>query len=107
MTQPLYSLSRSAEDPATAIRQRCATLEKGAADLVEQVKRLSADIARMAEHRPPPARRAVSVNEAAESLGVSRTTMFGLLESGEVRSVKVGTRRLVPVVALDAFLAAS
>jgi excisionase family DNA binding protein len=47
----------------------------------------------------------VSVDEAALMLGVGRSTMYELLETGRVRSVKVGSRRLIPVTALNDFLA--
>ena len=39
----------------------------------------------------------VSVKEAARLLSVGETAMWDLLMSGEVASVKVGRRRLVPV----------
>ena len=47
----------------------------------------------------------MSVDEPATMLGVGRSTIYELLETGRVRSVKVGTRRLVPIAALDDFLA--
>jgi excisionase family DNA binding protein len=47
---------------------------------------------------------AVSVEEGAKRLGISRTAMFGLIGSGQVRSIKVGKRRIVPVSALREFL---
>lgn len=48
---------------------------------------------------------ALSVEEAASRLGISRTAMYGLIGSGRVRSLKVGKRRIVPVTALLAFVA--
>ncbi len=47
----------------------------------------------------------VSVEEAARLLGLGRSNLFKLIESGELRSVKVGSRRLVPRRALEEFLA--
>ena len=47
----------------------------------------------------------VSVEEAARLLGLGRSNLFKLMESGELRSVKVGSRRLVPRRALEEFLA--
>jgi excisionase family DNA binding protein len=44
----------------------------------------------------------VSVAEAAERLGISLSKMKQLATSGEVRSIKVGDRRLIPVSALEA-----
>jgi excisionase family DNA binding protein len=45
-----------------------------------------------------------SVDEAMERLGVGRSTVFGLVRSGQLRSVKVGRRRLIPEQALVDFI---
>ncbi|MBO0691614.1 MAG: helix-turn-helix domain-containing protein [Acidimicrobiaceae bacterium] len=47
----------------------------------------------------------VSVAEAAERLAVGTTTVKTLIASGELPSVLVGDRRLIPVAALEAFIA--
>ena len=47
-----------------------------------------------------------SIEEAAQSLGVGRTTVYDLMNSGDLESVKVGRRRIIPVDAVSAFLAA-
>lgn len=47
---------------------------------------------------------AVSPREAAKLLGVSVPTMYEILMSGQVRSVKAGTRRLVSVASLRAYV---
>lgn len=44
-----------------------------------------------------------TVEEAAAALGVGRTVMYELLD-GQIESVKVGRRRIVPVDALTAFM---
>jgi|APSaa5957512493_1039668.scaffolds.fasta_scaffold375548_1 excisionase family DNA binding protein len=44
-------------------------------------------------------------NEAAKALNVGRTTVYALMNSGELHSIKVGGCRLIPVTALEAFLA--
>ena len=49
-------------------------------------------------------RKALSVEKAAQMLGISRSMGFKLIRSGELRSVKAGTRRLVPVAAVDEFI---
>jgi len=51
-------------------------------------------------------RLAVQPTEAAALLSVSRTTMFELIRSGRVHSLKVGKRRLIPVAELERFLIA-
>jgi excisionase family DNA binding protein len=45
----------------------------------------------------------VSVAEGARRMGISVSKLKQLLASGEVRSLKVGDRRLIPVSALEAF----
>jgi len=40
------------------------------------------------------------VGEAAEALRLSRTAIYELIRSEQLRSVKVGKRRLVPVAAV-------
>lgn len=46
-----------------------------------------------------------NVEEAAEALRLSRWTLYELIRSGRLRSVKQGHRRLVPVAALDEYVA--
>lgn len=47
---------------------------------------------------------AVSPNEAARLCGIGRTTLYAALSSGELKSVKIGTRRLVMLDALRDWL---
>ena len=49
-------------------------------------------------------RLAYSVEEAAESLGIGRTAVFGLVRSGVIRSFKLGKRRLISDSALREFV---
>lgn len=53
----------------------------------------------------PVARAALSVEEAADALGLGRTYIFQLIKEGALESIRAGRRRLVPVKAVDAFLA--
>ena len=53
---------------------------------------------------PGVVRKALSVEMAAEMLGISRSMVHKLIRRGELRSVKAGTRRLVPVAAVDEFI---
>lgn len=47
---------------------------------------------------------AVSVPRAAELLGLSKTTVWGFVKSGDLVSAKLGRRVLIPVVSLESFL---
>ena len=46
----------------------------------------------------------LTVKEAAHRLGIGRSLMYVLLESGEVQSIHVGRLRKVPVAALTAYV---
>jgi excisionase family DNA binding protein len=48
---------------------------------------------------------AVEINEAARLLSVSRSQVYVWLEAGQLRSIKAGRRRLVPMDALRELLA--
>lgn len=52
------------------------------------------------EHLPITLR----AEEVARILGLSRNTIYKLIGSGELRSVLVGRRRLIPVAECEAFL---
>lgn len=46
-----------------------------------------------------------SVNEAAELLSIGRTLAYSLIRSGELRTLKIGHRRLVARADLDDYIA--
>lgn len=46
----------------------------------------------------------MSVDTAAQLLGVGRTTVYDLLNRGALRSMKIGRRTLLPIEDLDAFV---
>ena len=48
---------------------------------------------------------AVSPNEAARLCGIGRTTLYAALSSGDLKSVKIGTRRLIRLEAIREWLA--
>jgi len=48
---------------------------------------------------------AVSPAEAARRAGVGRTTLYAALKAGDLKSLKIGSRRLIMVDALRAWLA--
>jgi len=56
------------------------------------------------EQQPQPL--LVRVEEAARLLSLSRSTLYEMLASGELPSVKFGAARRVPVVALKQWVAA-
>lgn len=47
----------------------------------------------------------LTVEEAAERLGIGRSFMYELIGDGRVRSLRVGRLRRIPVDALDEFVA--
>lgn len=59
------------------------------------------------KHRPNPFGGhpiLLTVEQSARRLGISRTTMYGLIASGEVQTVQIGRARRVPVEALRDFV---
>lgn len=46
----------------------------------------------------------VNINEAVRITGLGRSVLYQRMDAGEIRYVKVGRRRLVPRLALKAFL---
>ncbi|RNL84314.1 helix-turn-helix domain-containing protein [Halostreptopolyspora alba] len=48
----------------------------------------------------------LTVDEAAARLRVSRWTLYNLIRSGQLRTIKIGRRRLVPAAALAECIAA-
>ncbi|MCR9061807.1 MAG: helix-turn-helix domain-containing protein [Rhodobacteraceae bacterium] len=52
-------------------------------------------------------RLAVSPAEAARMAGIGRTTLYAALGSGDLRSFKIGKRRLISVDALKQWLSAA
>ena len=56
------------------------------------------------EHSESQFRLAVSPAEAARILGLGRTKLYELMAANEITSIKIGTRRLIRVSAIEAFL---
>jgi excisionase family DNA binding protein len=46
----------------------------------------------------------LTVDEAAERLRVSRWTIYNLIRSNRLRTIRIGRRRLVPATAVSDFL---
>ena len=49
-------------------------------------------------------RRALSIRETAQACGLSRATIYRLIEQKRLAMLKIGARRLVPLSAIDALL---
>jgi excisionase family DNA binding protein len=52
-------------------------------------------------------RRVLSVQETADALDLSKSSVYRAINSGRLSSVRVGARRLVPITAIDALLASA
>lgn len=51
-----------------------------------------------------PVRMTRTVEETLPILGVSRPTLYKLINDGQLRSIKVGRKILIPLSAIDEFL---
>ncbi len=47
----------------------------------------------------------IPVEPAAKTLGVCRSTVYNLMESGELASIRIGRRRLIERAELERFVA--
>jgi excisionase family DNA binding protein len=65
---------------------------------------MSNELAANHPHEVPAQRIAVSVDEAVTLTGLSRSTLFRIVQTGELPSLKVGRRRLIRVVDLDGYI---
>lgn len=67
----------------------------------ELVAALRESLSAEAAPRPDEPERLLSIEDAAKALGIGRTLAYGLIQSGQLRSIKVGARRrLVPTSAI-------
>lgn len=48
--------------------------------------------------------RALSVDDAAKSLALGRTTVWRLIRAGKLRPVRLGGRTVIPIVEIDRVL---
>jgi excisionase family DNA binding protein len=53
-------------------------------------------------HRPP--RLLLTVEEAADRIGICRSNMFKLIRQGDIKSVRVGRLRRITPAALEDFI---
>ncbi len=56
------------------------------------------------ENVAKPFKEFYSVEEIIARLGIGRTLAYKLISAGEIKSIKVGVRRLVPAEAFDAYI---
>lgn len=60
------------------------------------IRELVAALAEELQPQQPEPDRLLSVDEAAERLGIRRVSIYRLFAEGQLRSCKVGRRRLIP-----------
>jgi excisionase family DNA binding protein len=53
----------------------------------------------------PVQRKFATIPETCLQINVGRTTVYGLIEDGTLRRVKIGARALIPQADIDAFVA--
>jgi excisionase family DNA binding protein len=76
-------------------------LEAALAMLAEAIR---AEVAVQAAAQQGAPDRLLSVDEAAEHLGISRSLAYQLIAKGQLHTLKVGRRRLIPSSAVDAYI---
>ena len=100
-------LVREHSEDIGEIRARADRLQRACSELTAELSELLDHTLKLAVSAPDDVPALLSVQACAVLMGLSRTTVFSLIHEGSLRSVKVGTRRLVPRVAIDEFVMAS
>jgi excisionase family DNA binding protein len=62
-------------------------------------------VARIRNDKTEPAPIVLTVDEACRALRVSKWSLYQLIRSGKLETVKIGSRRVVPVTALHVLVA--
>ncbi|WP_326566914.1 helix-turn-helix domain-containing protein [Amycolatopsis rhabdoformis] len=73
------------------------------AQLAERLAAQEADTAARPVPRSMPARVLLTVEEAAERLGIGRTMTYRLVRTGQLESVQIGRLRRIHVSAVDEY----
>jgi excisionase family DNA binding protein len=58
----------------------------------------------MESQTTPVPRVMLTPEQAAEALGIGRTTVFALIKTGELRSLLIGRLRRIPADEIDAYI---
>ncbi len=58
----------------------------------------------MALHSRKEKRRAFSPRQAEQTLGISHATLYKLIKSGRIKTVKLGSRTVIPVGVINSLL---
>ncbi len=81
--------------------QPASGIERAMAELVTAIR---AELAAQAAPLAPVPDRLLSIDEAADALGIGRSRLYEEVSAGRLRSLKVGRRRLVPASAITAYI---
>lgn len=49
----------------------------------------------------------LSITDAAKALGISKSSAYKIISEGQLRSIRIGGRHVVPVASVEAFIASS
>ncbi len=66
---------------------------------------MSITMSESTQEQRPQARWLLDVPEACRELHISRAALFRLMARKELDSIRIGRRRLVPVAAIEAYIA--
>lgn len=75
------------------------------AALAELVEALRAEVRAEAEAGARAPDRLLDVESAAGALSIGRSALYSLIGSGELRSIRVGRRRLIPAASIAEYIA--
>ena len=74
----------------------------------QAVAELADAIVAAVDDGPSPAPdRLLSINEAAEATSLGRSKVYSLISTGELRSLRIGRRRVIPASAVAEFIKAA
>lgn len=75
--------------------------------ITELLEALREELRTEAEDGPRTPDRLLSIDDAADALGIGRTRAYREIRDGRLRTVTIGRRRLVPSSAVAEFIGAS